>query len=112
MNSLQRQGKPDIPLDPDGYLKNLADWDEEVAGLLAAEADLKLDEAHWEVIRVLREFYQEHQLAPANRALVRLVGRELGPDKGRSIYLMKLFGGKPALLSAKIAGLPRPRNCF
>lgn len=112
MNRLQRQGAPDIPLDPDGYLKSLADWDEEVARLLAAEADLQLEEAHWEVIRVLRAFYQSHQLAPANRALVRLVGRELGPDKGRSIYLMKLFGGKPALLSAKVAGLPRPRNCF
>jgi tRNA 2-thiouridine synthesizing protein E len=36
----------------------------------------------------------------------------LGPDKGRSVYLLTLFPGNPALLGAKIAGLPRPENCF
>ena len=45
-------------------------------------------------------------------ALVKFTSRKLGPDKGRSVYLMTLFPGNPALLGAKIAGLPRPENCF
>lgn len=103
-----------VPLDRDGYLKNLDDWSEPVAVQLAAAEGITLTAAHWEVITVLRQFYRTHQLSPANRALVQLVARELGPDKGRSIYLMQLFHGRgsPALLASKIAGLPRPRNCF
>lgn len=103
-----------VPLDRDGYLKNLEDWSESVAEQLAAAEGITMTPAHWEVIRVLRVFYQETQHSPANRALARLVARELGEEKGRSIYLMSLFRGRgsPALLSTRIAGLPRPRNCF
>ena len=100
------------PLDRNGYLCNLADWSPEVADALAADAGIELDEARWEVIRLLREFHAQFKLAPNNRALVRAVANELGPDKGRSIYLMRLFGGSPALTAARIAGLPRPTHCF
>ncbi len=102
----------EIALDRDGYLRDLDDWNEEVAERLAEQAGLELHAEHWEIIHVLRRFYREHEHAPATRALVNLVARELGPDKGRSIHLMKLFRGSPALLANKLAGLPRPRNCF
>jgi len=46
------------------------------------------------------------------RPLVRLTARELGSDKGNSIYLLRLFPGNPALVASRIAGLPRPENCF
>lgn len=103
-----------VALDRDGYLKQLDDWSESVAQQLAAAEGITMTPAHWEVIRVLRAFYHETQHSPANRALVRLIARELGEEKGRSIYLMSLFRGQgsPALLSTRIAGLPRPRNCF
>ncbi len=99
-------------LDKDGYLRNLDDWNEEVAGALASAEALVLSQAHWEIIYVLRDFYHQHLLSPSMRPLVKLVARELGPDKGRSIYLLKLFPGNPALLASKIAGLPRPENCL
>lgn len=103
-----------VALDRDGYLKNMEDWTEAVAEQLANAEGIELTPAHWEVITVLRDFYRDTRHAPANRALVRLVARELGEDKGRSIYLMSLFRGRgsPALLASRIAGLPRPRNCF
>lgn len=112
MSTAQTDKERRPPLDRDGYLRNLEDWNETVARQLADDAGLELTPEHWEVIRVLRDFYHQHQHAPANRALVRLVNRELGPEKGRSIYLMKLFRSSPALLANKVAGLPRPRNCF
>ena len=101
-----------IPVDKEGYLKDLEQWDEGVAEVLAEGCQIKLREAHWEVIGVVREFYQEHQLSPPMRPLVKLVKRELGGDKGRSIYLMRLFGGSAAKTVNKIAGLPRPANCI
>ena len=112
MNQLRLNNHKAIALDKDGYLRNLQDWSPEVADELAAMVALELTEAHWEVLDVLREFYRRTGLSPAMRPLVKLVASELGADKGRSIYLMKLFPGNPALLTSKIAGLPRPTNCF
>jgi tRNA 2-thiouridine synthesizing protein E len=101
-----------IAVDSEGYLKNLADWDTEVAHCLAKSIDIQMSDAHWEVISIVRSFYHAHQLSPPMRPLVKLVQNELGKDKGRSIYLMKLFGGSTAKSVSKIAGLPRPANCL
>ena len=98
--------------DSDGYLKSLQDWSEGVAAEIAAQENLELTPEHWEVIALTREFYQQHQLSPATRALVSLIKRELGINKGTSRYLMKLFKGQPAKLVNKIAGLPKPDNCI
>lgn len=112
MNQLFLNAHKAIQLDKDGYLRNLEDWTPEVADKLASTVSIELHEAHWEVLDVLREFYQRTGLTPAMRPLVKLIATELGVGKGRSIYLMKLFPGNPALLASKIAGLPRPTNCF
>ena len=101
-----------IKFDSDGYLMSLHDWDEYVAAEIAAGENLKLTPEHWEVITLTREFYHQHQLSPATRALVSLIKRELGNDKGTSKYLMQLFKGQPARLVNKIAGLPKPDNCI
>ena len=102
----------EIALDKEGYLVELADWDEDVATSLATQEQITLSPAHWEVINLLRVFYTRHQMSPANRALVNLVRRDLGVDKGKSIYLMKLFRGSPAKTASKISGLPKPENCL
>lgn len=102
----------EIAVDKEGYLVTLADWDESVATHLALQEEITLGPAHWEVINLLRVFYNRHQMSPANRALVNLVRRDLGADKGRSVYLMKLFRGSPAKTASKISGLPKPENCL
>lgn len=102
----------EIALDKEGYLVEIADWDEDVASSLAAQEEIILGQAHWEVINLLRTFYNRHQMSPANRALVNLVKRDLGAEKGKSIYLMKLFRGSPAKTASKISGLPKPENCL
>jgi tRNA 2-thiouridine synthesizing protein E len=40
------------------------------------------------------------------------VAEHCGFEKGRSIYLLRLFPGSPAKLVAKYAGLPKPKNCI
>lgn len=101
-----------IQLDKDGNLLHLADWTEEVATALAAEANLTLGAEHWEILNLIRQFHQRRGIAPVMRILVKLVENEFGPDKGNSLYLLKLFPGSPARVASRIAGLPRPANCI
>ncbi|WP_323844468.1 TusE/DsrC/DsvC family sulfur relay protein [Microbulbifer magnicolonia] len=111
MGSIQVEGR-EIALDKEGYLRNLDDWSPAVAEQLAIAEDIELTEAHWEVVRLLQDFYREFELSPAMRPLVKYVGQHLGADKGKSIYLMQLFPPSPAKVASKIAGLPKPTHCL
>ncbi|MVW75887.1 TusE/DsrC/DsvC family sulfur relay protein [Pseudomonas xionganensis] len=101
-----------VALDKDGYLLNLADWSETVAESLAQREGIELSAEHWEILQLARGFYDEFQLSPANRPLIKYVASQLGPDKGNSLHLNRLFNGAPAKLAAKLAGLPKPTNCL
>ncbi|MGB0467869.1 MAG: TusE/DsrC/DsvC family sulfur relay protein [Pontibacterium sp.] len=109
--ALMINGKP-IEIDSEGYLCTLDDWSTDVAEQIALSEGLELTADHWAVLQVLREFYQTFELSPAMRPFVKAVGQKLGADKGKSMYLMRLFPGSPAKLAAKIAGLPKPSNCL
>lgn len=98
-------------LDKEGFLRRLADWSPEVAVALARDEGIELTDEHWQIIRIVRDYYNDYHIAPATRVLVKIVGEQLGADKGKSIYLMRLFSGKPAKLVCKIGGLPKPPNC-
>ncbi|MBA1265228.1 TusE/DsrC/DsvC family sulfur relay protein [Stutzerimonas stutzeri] len=101
-----------IAVDQEGYLLDLSDWSEPVAQALAQAEGLDLQSEHWEILLLLREFHQQFQLSPATRPLIRYVALKLGPDKGNSLHLNRLFKGTPAKLAAKLAGLPKPSNCI
>lgn len=111
MSTIQVEGR-EIALDKEGYLCSLADWTPAVAEHLAAAEGIELTDAHWEIIHLLRDFYQAFELSPAMRPLVKYVAQHLGPEKGKSIYLMRLFPQSPAKIASKIAGLPKPTNCL
>jgi tRNA 2-thiouridine synthesizing protein E len=99
-------------VDKDGYLLHFADWNGDIADIIAAREGIALTPAHWEVITALREFYTRFEQSPAMRPLVKYIGQTLGPAKGNSIYLLQLFPGSPAKIASKIAGLPRPEHCL
>lgn len=111
MNTLIVDGRP-IEIDQEGYLTDLNDWSEPVAEALARQEDLTLEAEHWEILQLLRAFYSEFQLSPATRPLIKYTALKLGPDKGNSMHLNRLFKGTPAKLAAKLAGLPKPSNCI
>lgn len=77
MSTLNVAGR-EIALDKDGYLLDLQDWSHPVAEALAAAEDLQLSEEHWEILDLLRAFYAEFQLSPANRPLIKYVALKLG----------------------------------
>lgn len=108
---LHVNGTP-IQTDKDGFLVDLDQWSAEVAEHIAHKEGVSLSDEHWEIIHLVRQYYEVFELSPAMRPLVKFTQQQLGPDKGKSVYLLRLFPGSPSKLAAKIAGLPRPANCL
>ena len=55
--------------DPEGFLRQLDTWEPVVAEVIAADLGIQLTDAHWEVIEVVRRFYQEYGLSPLIESL-------------------------------------------
>lgn len=98
--------------DKHGYLLNLDDWNEHIALHIATLEQVQMSDNHWEVVHFVRDFYQEYQTSPAIRLLVKAMKKQLGEEKGNSMYLYKLFPKGPAKQATRIAGLPKPAKCI
>lgn len=98
--------------DQEGFLIHLADWQESVAESIAKKEGIELGPEHWQLLYLAREYYQQFDMSPEMRPLVKWVAQHLGKEKGKSLYLLSLFPGSPAKLISKIAGLPKPPNCI
>jgi tRNA 2-thiouridine synthesizing protein E len=97
-----------IVTDKDGYLINAYQWEPAVAEAMADSDSVKLTEPHWEVIRFLRDYYEEYEVAPDLRTLSKALNGSLGADKGSKTYLAGLFSESPAKTACRYAGLPKP----
>ncbi len=98
--------------DADGYLLDSNIWQPEFAQQVAEQHQVQLTHAHWEIIYLLRQYYLDYALSPNTRLLIKTIQHQLGASKGNSLYVMHLFTGKPAPLASKMAGLPKPKQCF
>lgn len=99
-------------VDDEGFLENPAEWDEDFVQHVAAQDNISLDPERWELVHCTRAFYAQYGFSPSMRPLSKFIGITLGPDKGRSIYLMQLFPPSPARALSKLAGLHKPKNCL
>jgi tRNA 2-thiouridine synthesizing protein E len=89
-----------------GYLVNPADWDEDVAKIIADGEGIELTDKHWDIINYLRdEYLNNNQNQPMERALLKDVGKIWG-SKPSSKDVYKLFPLAPTKQGTKIAGLP------
>lgn len=99
-----------IPRDPEGYLLDPMDWEESMASQLAAEEGIKLEDAHWPVLRYMREQWTKNRIAPDVRHVVDFVASEQGLDKKKAKALIyRLFPYGYVKQACKIAGMQRPR---
>jgi dissimilatory sulfite reductase related protein len=105
MAQVQLGGKV-VDVDDRGYIRDPAIWDEAVASDLALREERirELSENHWRVVRYLRGYYIEFQMAPMIRKLCQDTGFTL-----KQIY--ELFPSGPARGACKVAGLPKPTGC-
>ena len=83
----------------------------ELADLIAKSEQIEMTPDHWEVVNFLREYYEEYQIAPAVRILVKEMTKKFGKEKGDQKALYALFPYGPAKQACKIAGLPKPTGC-
>lgn len=104
-------GGQELELDEDGYLTDWSVWTKEAADAFAAQEGLELTDEHWEIINFLRSYFEEYQIAPAIRVLVKEVKAKFGAEKGNLKYVYRLFPAGPAKQACKYAGLPKPTGC-
>jgi tRNA 2-thiouridine synthesizing protein E len=95
----------ELATDNEGYLLE-PDYRDEAVRVIAAAEGIALTDAHWEVIRFLRDEYQANGHSPNFRNLLKGF-QALRPDAD-SKFLYDLFPVGPAKQGAKIAGLPQP----
>lgn len=95
-------------LDAEGYLVEPQDWSEELAEVLALQENISLTEGHWDVIRFMREYYEEHQVAADARYVIKHLSDRLGPGSRNKLF--ELFPYGYVKQACKIAGMKRPRG--
>ena len=67
--------------DEEGYLTDISVWNKDLALLIAKTENIELTPEHWEVIDFLREYYEEYQIAPAIRVLVKEMKKKFGAER-------------------------------
>lgn len=97
-----------VATDQEGYLMDPSDWNEKVAQALAQQEALSLTEDHWSVIRFMRAFHEEHQVAADVRHVTKHLSEEQGRDDAKSL-LFHLFPYGYVKQACKIAGMRKPR---
>jgi tRNA 2-thiouridine synthesizing protein E len=103
-------GGREVPVDSEGYLINLDDWSEEFVRILAREENLTLTDEHWQVVRFIRDYYQQHRVQPQVRVMIRHFTEQWGAQKGSNHYLHEIFPkGGPQKQGNRLAGIRRTR---
>ena len=110
MPTLDFEGK-NYDIDEEGYLTDWSVWNEGLAGAMAKEDGLELSDAHWEVIRFLRDYFEKYQIAPMIKILTKELAKKYGKEKGNTKYLYELYPAGPAKQACRYAGLPKPTGC-
>ncbi len=96
----------EVDVDAEGFMTDPAQWNEQVAAAIAAEAGIgELNDRHWLVVDFMRRTYLETGTAPSIRTLGKASGVPI-----KELY--QLFPKGPAKLAAKVAGIPKPRGCI
>ena len=103
-------GGKSVSVDDQGYLIDPADWNEEVAEELACQERIVLTDAHWAVIRFMREYYEQRQIAPDARHVIKYLAAYRGETSGGRNDLFQLFSYGYVKQACKIAGMRKPRS--
>ncbi len=96
----------ELETDEDGFLVE-ANFSDDVVSVIAAAEKINLTDEHWQVVRFVRERFQEDGHTPNFRNMVALLDEEDDSvDWKKKLY--ELFPLQPNRQSAKVAGMPKP----
>lgn len=99
-----------VATDDEGYLLDPADWDENVATELARREQIVLSDAHWAVVGFMRSYFEEHQIIPDARHVMKHLAQHLGHKSTGRNDLFILFPYGYVKQACRIAGMRRPRS--
>ena len=101
-----------IATDAEGYLLDRHQWTEAVCLYMAVQDHCELTPVHWQIIRFLRQYYEDYEHSPAMRVFIKALRDVIGPDAANSQNLYELFPYGPAKQATRYAGLPKPAHCI
>lgn len=97
--------------DNEGYIVNPDDWNESFAHVLAMEEGLELNQDYWAILTFMREYWQQHKIAPDLRHVLKHLAEQRGVDKkAAKKHLFELFPYGYVKQACKLAGMQRPRG--
>ena len=94
-----------VETDEQGFLLEPDYRDGAVTAIAVAEG-IALTDAHWSVVRYLRDQYREHGHTPNFRTMLKELAQLMPGCDSKSLY--DLYPAGPAKQGAKVAGLPQP----
>lgn len=97
--------------DSQGFLKQPLQWTSSLGAYMAEQDGIVLTEEHWHIIHYLREYYEDYNIAPPMRMIIRVFKKAFGEENANSRYLYKLFPEGPMKQGSRYGGLPKPKNC-
>ena len=107
---MTNQDKTGVLRDAEGYLVNPEDWSKTIARELAAEEDIEIDDDYWLAIDFMRDYFNEHSIAPDIRHLMTYLATNYQCDKKEAKKrIFELFPYGYVKQACKIAGMKRPR---
>jgi TusE/DsrC/DsvC family sulfur relay protein len=101
----------EVLTDPEGYILNMDEWSEGYALALASQESLTLTDEHWDVIKFIRDYYEEHGVQASVRDMVKHFREAWGAEKGNSRYLHDIFPmGGPQKQGNRLAGIRKTKG--
>lgn len=95
-------------IDEEGYLIDPIKWNVSLAEEFSRQEDIQLTKDHWDAIYFMRQYYEEHQVAPDVRHVMKHLAEHCGQKSRNKIF--ELFPYGYVKQACKIAGMKRPRG--
>lgn len=99
-----------LETDEEGFLLDPSEWDETVAQKLAEGEQLDLNSERWNVVKFVRDYFDDNHTVPEARVLLKAMVEMLGKEKATRKYLHVLFPYGYGQQACKIAGMRKPRK--
>ena len=108
--SIEFEGQQ-YPTDVQGFLKKRLSWSQDLGRHMALIDGVTLTPEHWEIIHYFREYYEDYNIPPPMRMVIRVFKKAFGEPNANSRYLLQLFPEGATKAASKFGGLPKPKNC-
>ncbi len=100
-----------VTVDEYGYITDPDAWSEDFARWAAEREGVgPLDDLHWDMLRFVRDWYDEHGVAADQRHLLKYLAARFDTDKhGAKDILFAHFPAGYVKQTVKLAGMRQPR---